>query len=173
MKKLAFLIVFLAPVTARADDGGAILVDAAHLMPQQGTTAGGDGVGAELRFLDDHENMTGGFGAFAIVGAHGTDQRRDLLDVRMSMAVKPKSDHIAPYLGVGIDVLHVTTYRTGMLDVRGSTLGFDGEAGILGTLGDKLVWRASAQYLGAIVPGTGEDLGGLILQVGLGWKMQD
>lgn len=173
MKKLA-LLVLLVPATAHADDAAAVLIDATHLMPQSGVHAGGDGAGAELRFFDDHENVTGGFGAFAVVGAHGTDHRQDLLDVHVSMGVKSKrSEHFAPYLAVGLDVLHVTTYRPMQLDVRGSTLGIDGQAGILGTIGERLVWRASAEYLGAIVPGTGDDLGGVLFQVGLGFRLHD
>jgi hypothetical protein len=39
-------------------------------------------------------------------------------------------------------------------------------------LTESWIFRASGSYLGAIVPGTGDDLGGLVLQAGIG-KMFD
>jgi hypothetical protein len=163
----------LAPTPAFADDEGAIIVDATHIMPRSGVHAGGNGVGAEMRFFEGHECMTGSIGAFATVGAEGGPSRQDLLDVHFQVGMKPgKSEHFAPYLGLGLDVLHVTTHTMDR-DLRGSTLGVSAQAGVLGKLTERMVFRATAGYLGAIVPGTGDDLGAWVLQLGIGFMMDD
>ena len=56
----------IAPGLARADhEETALVVDATFIAPETGVHAGAAGVGGELRFFDDHELMTGSFGAFA------------------------------------------------------------------------------------------------------------
>jgi hypothetical protein len=161
------------PTSAFADDEGAILVDATHILPRSGVHGGGDGIGAELRFLEGHDVMTGSIGGFATVGSEGGPSRQDLLDVHFQIGIKPEhAAHLAPYLGVGLDVLHVTTH-TMDADYRGSTLGVSAQGGVIGMLGDKFMFRATAGYLGAIVPGTGDDLGAWVLQVGVGVRMDD
>jgi hypothetical protein len=163
----------VAPTPALADDEGAIIVDVTQVMPRSGVHAGSTGIGGEIRFFDGHECFTGGIGGFATVGAEGAPTRQDLLDVHFQFAMKPeRADHIAPYLGVGLDVLHVTTHEM-TRELRGTTLGISAQLGVLGNLGDKLVYRATAGYLGAIVPGTGDDLGAWVLQVGIGLRMGD
>ena len=57
--------------------------------------------------------------------------------------------------------------------LRGTTLGVNAHAGLMGKVTGQWVYRASATYLGAIVPGTGDDLGGLVLQFGLGRTFGD
>ena len=116
--------------------------------------------------------MTASIGAFAAMGAAGTDQRRDVLDVHMQIGLKAERKTLAPYASVGLDVLQITTHRMDTT-LRGTTLGLSAQVGVLGTAGDKLMYRASAGYLGAIVPGTGEDLGGWMLQIGVGWRIDD
>jgi len=37
----------------------------------------------------------------------------------------------------------------------------------MGYLTDRWIYRVNGAYLGAIVPGTGDDLGGLVLQAGI------
>ena len=69
---------------------------------------------------------------------------------------------------LGLDVLSITT-RTKTETMRGTTLGISAQAGFMGRIGDRLMYRASATYIGAIVPGTGDALDGLVFQVGLGW----
>lgn len=177
--KLATLILVLAPAVApaiaSADEETALIIDVTHLTPRQGLHAGASGLGAELRFLSDHECMTGSFGAFAAFGEQGTDVRQDVLDVHMQVGVKPEhAEHFIPYLGLGLDVLHVTTHETApSMSFRGTTLGISAVAGFMGHATDKLVYRATVGYLGAIVPGTGDDLGGVMLQIGLGYMIDD
>jgi hypothetical protein len=158
---------------AHAGEEVAVVVDATHLLPRDGVHAGASGPGVELRFFEKNQAFTGGFGAFAAIGAPGTDTRRDVLDVHTSVGVKPKrSDSIAPYIAVGLNVLHVTTHQP-MRTLRGTTLGINAQVGLLGRIGEKLFLRANVGYLGAIVPGTGEDLGGWIVQAGLGLVIDD
>jgi outer membrane protein W len=167
----------LAPATARADSEETVLaVHLTSILPQEGTHAGADGVGAELRFFDDDEMMTGGFSAFAAFGRQGADERRDVLDVRFHLAMKPEdAGRVAPYAGVGLDLLHVTTHLPGpdAMTARGTTLGVSVEAGVMGKASRRWFYRASVGYLGAIVPGTGDDLGGVVVQLGVGRMIDD
>jgi hypothetical protein len=163
----------LVPAPAFADDeSAAIVVDATKIMPKSGVHAGATGVGIELRFVPDDECMTGSIGGFAAIGDEGAPMRRDILDVHFQIGFKPERKGIAPYLGVGLDVLHVTTHQMDR-SLRGTTLGISAQAGVLGPIGDTLVYRATVGYMGAIVPGTGDDLRGVMLQVGVGFKIDD
>jgi hypothetical protein len=176
MRTLATIVIaagLLVPTSAFADDEGSIIVDATHILPRSGVHAGGNGVGAEMRFFEGHDVMTGSIGGFATVGSEGGPTRQDLLDVHFQVVMKPEhAEHIAPYLGLGLDVLHVTTHTMDR-DLRGSTLGISAQAGVIGNVTDRVVFRATAGYLGAIVPGTGDDLGAWVLQVGIGLRMDD
>lgn len=173
--KLAITFLLLTAASAHAGEETALIVDATHITPRQGLHAGATGLGAELRFLSDHECMTGSFGAFAAFGDQGTDTRQDVFDVHLQVGVKPEhAGHFIPYLGLGLDVLHVTTHEAApAMSFRGTTLGISAMAGFLGHATDKLVYRATVGYLGAIVPGTGDDLGGVVLQIGLGYMIGD
>jgi len=172
--QLTTLFLLLAPAAAFADEETAVIIDATHIAPRQGLHAGASGMGAELRFLDD-DCMTGSFGAFAAFGQQGTDTRQDVLDVHVQIGVKHDiSRKLMPYMGLGIDVLHVTTHETApAMSFRGTTLGVSAMVGLLGHATDKIVYRATVGYLGAIVPGTGDDLGGVVMQIGLGYMIGD
>ncbi len=163
--------------TAHADSEETVLaVNLTSILPQDGIHAGADGVGAELRFFDEDEMLTGGFSAFAAFGRHGADQRRDVLDVRFHLGMKPEdAERVAPYAGVGLDLLHVTTHTYGAdsMTARGTTLGVSVEAGVMGKASRFWFYRASVGYLGAIVPGTGDDLGGVVVQFGVGRMIDD
>jgi hypothetical protein len=173
--KLAITILLALTAIAHADEETALILDVTHITPRQGVHPGANGIGAELRFLDMDECMTASFGAFAAFGAHGTETRQDVLDVHLQIGVKPeKKGMFIPYLGLGLDVLHVTTHVAGpAMTYRGTTLGISAMGGLLGHVSDKLVYRATVGYLGAIVPGTGDDLGGVVLQLGLGYMIGD
>lgn len=165
-------VLLAVPTPALAgDDEAAIVIDATQMMPRDGVHAGGTGLGAELRFVPDDECMTMSIGGFVVAGAPGTDQRRDVVDVHFQVGFKSES-RIAPYVSLGLDVLHVSTH-TEMRSYRGTTLGLSAQAGVLARVGDRMVLRGTAQYLGAIVPGTGDDLGGVVLQVGVGFTLDD
>lgn len=174
--KLAIaVLMLLAPAAAHADEETSLIIDATHIVPRSGLHAGANGMGAELRFFDDDECMTGAFGAFAAFGQEGTDTRQDVLDVHLQVGVKPeKGGMFIPFAALGLDVLHVTTHEVGpSMSFRGTTLGITAAAGLLGKISDKLVYRAQVGYLGAIVPGTGDDLGGIVMQLGLGYMIAD
>ena len=72
-----------------------------------------------------------------------------------------------------LDVLYMTTRVPDGDSARGTTLGLNAQAGFMGFLGKTWVYRVSGSYLGAIVPGTGDDLGGLVLQAGIGKFFDD
>lgn len=170
----AVAALLIVPAPAFADDeSAAIIVDATKIMPKGGVHAGATGLGVELRFVPDDECMTGSIGGFAAIGDEGAPMRRDVLDVHFQVGFKPERDgKIAPYIGLGLDVLHVTTHEMDR-SMRGTTLGISAQAGVLGPIGDTLIYRATVAYMGAIVPGTGDDLGGVMLQLGLGFKIDD
>lgn len=159
---------------ARADDAAAIVVDTTLLQSpaDRDTIADSAGAGVELRFLPDDEMMTGSIGGFAAIGQRdGGKTRRDVYDFHFSIGMKPEDTEgkvAIPFAALGLNVLSITT-RTKTETMRGTTLGISAQAGVMGHIGDRLVYRASATYLGAIVPGSGDALGGLALQVGLGW----
>lgn len=162
-----------APSLAAADaESAALLVDATQIMPKSGVHSGAVGPGVELRFVPDDEPVTMSIGGFAAVGERGASLRRDVLDVHFQIGFKPERMKIAPYASLGLDVLHITTHEMDT-SYRGTTLGLSAQAGLLGTIGDHAVLRATVGYLGAIVPGSGDDLGGLVLQAGVGWMMDD
>lgn len=159
--------------SARADDGLALLATGGWMVPR-GDVGESYGGGAEARMIDDV--LTVGFGASALVGRTPAARRRDVMDVYLNVGVRlcERCRALAPYTALGLDVLHVTTSDPAR-SVRGSTLGLSGHVGLMGRLGGDgdrdrgaWMWRASASYLGAIVPGTGEDLGGVTLSVAIG-----
>jgi hypothetical protein len=164
----------LAPSLAHADDDEtALVIDATMLAPRKGVHAGATGMGAELRFFPDDECVTGSIGGFAAVGEQGAPTRQDVLDVHFQIGMKPEhAKRLVPYASLGIDVLHVTTHEMEE-SFRGTTLGVSAQAGLLGKLSDKWIYRVSAGYLGAIVPGTGDDLGSVVLQLGIGYMIDD
>jgi hypothetical protein len=159
--------------TAAADDDLALLATGAWMMPR-GDIGEAYGGGAEARMADDH--LTLGFGARALVGRAPAERRRDVMDVDFNVGLMmcEKCESLTPYVGVGLDILHITTHEP-TRSVRGSTLGLSGHFGLMGRIGedDEWMWRASAQYLGAIVPGTGEDLGGITLSIAVGKQIMD
>jgi len=159
---------FVVPAPAFAEDPAALVVDATHIAAKRGVHAGANGAGVELRFAPDDEAITGSIGGFAAVGERGDVMRRDVLDVHFQFGIKAKKTAIAPYVGLGLDVLHVTTHVDAMT-YRGTTLGISAQVGLLGRIGEHTVFRATAGYMGAIVPGTGDDLGAVVLQLGVGY----
>ena len=163
--------------TAEADDDLALMATGAWMMPR-GDVGESYGGGGEARMADDH--LTIGFGARALVGRAPAMRRRDVMDVDFNVGLRlcERCESFSPYVGVGLDILHVTTHEP-TRSVRGSTIGLSGHVGLMGRIGDDddddggWVWRASAQYLGAIVPGTGEDLGGVTLSIAVGKTIMD
>ena len=181
MRHLAPILVLVlglvaGPGHALADkDETAILIDGTWLKPRDGYAASA-GMGAELRFVVDNEPFTMSLGGFATLGQQGASGRgRDVFDVHFQVGAKlfgKRMRALAPYVGLGLDVLHITTHEPGM-ELRGTTLGVMAVGGFMGSIGDRIVYRATVGYLGAIVPGTGDDLGGLVFQLGVGARLDD
>ncbi len=170
---LAAVLALAAP--AVADDDLALLATGAWMMPR-GEVGESIGGGAEARMADDH--VTLGFGASVLVGRMPAERRRDVMDVNFNVGLLlcERCESISPYTGIGLDILHITTHEP-TRSVRGSTLGLSGHLGLMGRIGDDdddaWMWRATATYLGAIVPGTGEDLGGVTLSFAVGKRIMD
>jgi hypothetical protein len=173
---LAPIVLVAAATPAHADDDEiALIIDATMLYPRDGFAAS-SGIGAEMRFVDDDEPFTMSIGGFAAVGQQDEGGLgRDVFDIHFQAAAKLGGKNrraLVPYAGLGFDVLHVTTHLRDVT-VRGTTLGISAVGGFMGTVGDRVMWRATAGYLGAIVPGTGDDLGGIVFQVGIGARLDD
>ena len=166
------------------DDAAALIVDATLIKPlgEEGRVGESVGAGGELRFLPDDEIATISIGGYGAIGRPSRDKTlRDIYDLHFNAGLKWERSHgriLIPYATLGLDVLYMTTHEQGAdgaaaRTLRGSTLGVNAQLGVLGHLGDGFVYRVSATYLGAVVPGTGDDLGGLVLQLGVGKTMGD
>jgi hypothetical protein len=168
---------------AHADDAAALIIDATVIQPlgEKGRVSESDGLGAELRFMPEDECMTVSIGGYGALGQPNLDKTlRDIYDFHVNVGVKKEHDrdsHLVPYATLGLDVLYMATHEPQgegeMLTLKGTTLGVNAQVGFLGNIAGGFVYRASASYLGAVVPGTGDDLGGLVLQIGIGKIMGD
>lgn len=170
----ALLAAAPAPAQAGGDDV-VTLVNLTNLRHtgEDGRVAESRGGGIDLQILPSAPFTVSMGGWFALGVASGAPERRDVYDFHVQVGLKPertKGTAVAPFLTVGLDVLYVTSYQD-KRTYRGTTLGASAQAGIIGYAGDRVFYRAGAGYLGAIVPGTGDDLGGLVLQVGLGYSL--
>ena len=191
---LGAFAVLLATSPVRANDTNAgVFVHAVDLRPQN-DAAEGIGIGVEgalvpwsgTRFMDcpsgciqgPYQPVYFGVGAFATRSVGGdTDTRRDLYGLRASIGFgKGPTDWFIPFGAIGLDALIVDTVSfDGTMsggDTRdlGPTIGADVRAGVLGMLGDRLMYAVSASYLGAVALGTGDNAGGLMLEISVGWR---
>ena len=175
---------FLATVILLAAGSGAALADPTGLLVNgtlvkpiggEGRVAQSSGAGGEILLLPTSSWLVqiGGYGVFG-QSAPGVEAR-DIFDFHLQVGMTPagRSATVAPYACVGIDVLSITTrdHEKGQT-ARGTTLGVSAQAGVLGRIGDRGLVKASGSYLGAIVPGTGDDLGGLVLQLSAGMAFE-
>lgn len=169
---LAFIAALASP--ARAGDEVALVVDGTMIEPlaEDGRVSTSLGHGAEIRFMPRRDPFTISIGGYYALGqADGGKTMRDIYDFHFNFGFKPEHRRpklLVPYLSVGLDVLHMTTRIPDEATHRGITLGLNAQAGFLGYVSKRWIYRVSGSYLGAIVPGTGDDLGGLVLQAGLG-----
>ena len=169
------------------DTNGAVFVHAIDVQPQNGVAEGiGAGIEAALvpwsgtTHMDcpagcihgPYQPVYFGVGAFA-THTLGTDAdtRRDLYGLRASIGLgKGPNDWFIPFATIGLDGLIVNTVSSERAHHVRPTLGADVRVGILGMLGDRLMYAVSASYLGAVAPGTGDNAGGLVLEVAVGWR---
>ena len=173
---LSVLALAALPARAAADDA-ALMANATMVKPLggDGRVTESRGAGGEIVMLPD--NMIVQIGGFGVIGQHIPGKTaRDLYDLHLMVGLLAggRRASLSPYGALGIDVLSMTT-RLPETDAppddrirRGTTLGISAQLGALGRIGDRGLFRVSASYLGAIVPGTGDDLGGLVLQLALG-----
>ena len=159
-----------SPKAHAGGDQVGIIVNATMVKPtgEQGRVAESVGLGGEIHVAPD-EFIQITMGGYTAVGRKdGEKILRDLYDIHFEVALRPEiSSALMPYAGVGLDVLAMTTHQGGKT-ARGTTLGVHASLGMTGHIGDDFMFKAGASFLGAVVPGTGDDLGGLVLQLGLG-----
>jgi hypothetical protein len=185
---LAFVAVISAASPATANDTNAgVFVRAVDLRPQNGVAEGiGAGIEAALvpwsgtRFMDcpsgcihgPYQPVYFGVGGFA-THTRGTDSdtRRDLYGLRASIGLgKGPSDWFIPFGTLGLDALLVNTHSPDGMSDLGPTIGADVRVGVLGMVGDGCMYAVSASYLAAVAPGIGDNAGGLMLDVSVGWR---
>jgi len=163
----------LATSNAEAEDSG-IIVSPTLVKPlfEDGTVTESSGLGGDLVLMDDEIFMA--IGGWGVVGRPDNNKiRRDIFDLHLNVGFRPDKDGaFIPFMSIGLDVLTMTTHEK-TRTLRGTTLGLNAMIGVAGMIGDEgWIYKVNGSYLGAIVPGTGDDLGGLVLQAGIG-KMFD
>jgi hypothetical protein len=170
---LAAILVLACASRAALADPTALLVNGTVVKPvgAEGRVSQSSGAGGDILLLPTSSWLVqiGGYGVF---GKPATGvEARDIFDLHLQVGMTPagRSASVSPYACVGIDVLSITTrdHDKGETE-RGTTLGVSAQVGVLGRIGDRGLVKASGSYLGAIVPGTGDDLGGLVLQLAAG-----
>lgn len=182
------LVASLPASRAAANDTNAgVFVHASDMRPRDGVAEGvGAGVEAALvpwrgtRYMDcpsgciqgPYQPAYAGVGAFVTHGVGSEpDTRRDLYRLRVSMGLgKGPTDWFIPFGAVGLDALVVDSVASDRTRHLGPTLGADVRVGVLGTIGDGLMYAVSASYLGAVAPGIGDNAGGLELELSIGWR---
>lgn len=164
--------------TAHAGDDVGVVVDGTMIKPlgEEGRVSNSHGYGAEIRMLPNRECFTASIGGFFALGQpDGQKTMRDIYDFHFNIGLKTersRDSRLIPFVTIGLNVLYMTTHEPDDRKLRGTTLGLNARAGFMGHLTEHWIYRVSGSYLGAIVPGTGDDLGGLVLQAGIG-KMFD
>lgn len=167
----------LCHAEARADMNGVLSFDAALVESlDDENLADSQGFGATMNIIGRRTPVRMSIGGFAALGRPDGDKNmRDIYDVHFDVGLNPetrKRKALVPFVSVGIDFLYVNTRAandTGAgTSAAGMTMGMNARGGVFGFLGERWVYHASASYIGAVVPGTGEGLDGLVFQVGLG-----
>lgn len=170
--------VLSSPAFAGGDEV-ALVVDGTLIEPlaEDGRVSTSLGHGAEIRFMPNREPVTVSIGGYYALGQlDGDKTMRDIYDFHFDVGFKKERSRdkiLIPYISVGLDILHMTTRIPDDATHRGITVGLNAQAGFLGHISKNWVYRVSGTYLGAIVPGTGDDLGGLVLQAGIGKIFND
>jgi hypothetical protein len=169
--------VFLAAGSAGAREKSVLMVNGTWVSPlnDKGKVAESWGNGVEMRICHEDEPWQIGIGGFVAIGAEEKDRAaRDIYDLRFNVDLKAKNRNggsLIPFIGIGLDVLNIASHMPSGTTFRGTTLGINARAGIGGWATRSIYYTVGASYLGAIVPGTGDDLGGLVVQLGLGYTL--
>ena len=178
---LSSLALAALPARASADQTG-LMANATLMKPLggEGRVTESRGAGGEIVLLPDAD-MIVQIGGFGVLGEDVPGKTaRDVYDLHVLVGLKTggREAPLSAYGALGLDVLSMTTRLPAELAApenrvrRGTTLGIGAQLGLLGTFADRGFYRVSGSYLGAIVPGTGDDLGGLVLQIGLGARFR-
>jgi hypothetical protein len=172
-------VILGASGVAHAREHTVAIVNGTLMTPigEKGDVADSYGAGAEARVFENDECWSISLGGFYAMGdRRDGKEARDVYDFHFDVDLKASSSRslprAMPFIGVGLNVLNVATTEVDGDRFHGTTLGMNARAGIEGFLSRKLFYSVSATYLGANVPGTGDDLGGLVLQAGIGWAME-
>jgi hypothetical protein len=167
----------LVSAAAQAREKSVLMVNGTWVSPlnDKGQVAESWGNGVEMRICHEREPWQIGIGGFVAIGQEEKDRAaRDIYDLRFNVDLKSKHSSgasLIPYLGIGLDVLNIASHLPNGATFRGTTLGINARAGIGGWATQSIYYSAGVSYLGAIVPGTGDDLGGLVVQLGLGYTL--
>lgn len=180
---LALLAAISLPVVsgadAHADDvDGVITFDGLYVASTNSELLNDSrGMGASMRVLGAGEPFNMEIGAFAAIGmADGQRAMRDVYDIHLNMGLNAptKKRRIAvPFVSIGLDFLYVNTRAPDGTSAAGMTMGMNAKGGLFGYITKNWIYTANVSYIGAVVPGTGAGLDGLIFQVGLGKRLFD
>ncbi len=166
---------YFAP-SARADVG-VVTVNAVKVTSTDSERmSDGRGLGAEMAVVCGCDHMFFVFGGFASIGERENSDvgpsklSRDIYDVHLNMGFTPatKRKRLSPFISIGVDFLYTNTHLLDDSSAAGVTMGMNARGGVFGSIGKDWFYHASVEYLGAVVPGTGEGLDGVIVQLGLG-----
>jgi hypothetical protein len=163
---------------ACADVNGVLSFEAARVESlDDDNLADSQGLGATMHVVGRRTPMRMSIGGFAALGQpDGNKDMRDIYDIHFDLGLNPETRNrwpLVPFVSVGVDFLYVNTRMgdgtpAGSTSAAGMTMGMNARGGFFGFLGERWVYHASVAYIGAVVPGTGEGLDGLVVQLGLG-----
>ena len=171
-------IALLAPNEALAGSDGFITFDAVHVASTNNAQLNdSSGLGATMRVLGGREPFNLDIGAFAAIGrSDGQRAMRDVYDIHVNFGLNPPSKKrrlVVPFVSLGLDFLYVSTRAPEGPSASGMTMGMNARGGIFGSLSKEWMYIANVSYIGAVVPGTGQGLDGLIFQIGVGKQLFD
>ncbi len=171
------LVAAMAGRAAAGADGVLTFDGAFVLSPDGDRLSDSRGFGAHFHAVDRRDPFLLSIGGVAAIGeADGDKAMRDIYDIHFNFGFKMgsrKHKLLLPFASLGVDFLYVGTRQTDGSRAAGMTMGLNVRGGFMGYLGDNWMYHAGASYIGAIVPGTGEGLDGLVFQVGVGKKLFD
>lgn len=174
----ALALCYLPATDAHAGADGVLTFDGIHVASTNDELLSDSrGLGASMRVFGTREPFNLELGAFAAIGKGGGERAmRDIYDVHVNFGLNPptkKRRLIVPFVSVGLDFLYVSTRTPDGASASGMTMGMNAKGGIFGYITDDWIYTANVSYIGAVVPGTGEGLDGVIFQVGFGKRLFD
>ena len=173
-----FLGSSLSAPDAQADPHGVLSFDGTYISstdPDNMTDS--RGFGAAMRIVGKREPYNIEVGGFAALGqSDGQRLMRDVYDIHLNVGLNRPSRKrrlLIPFVSVGIDFLYVATRSPEGQSAAGMTMGMNARGGLFGFLAKDWMYTANVSYIGAVVPGTGAGLDGVVFQVGIGKRLFD